>query len=108
MLGFAFVFTFISFRTVGNIKSVFFLVAMALWAGLGAFTGAGYEVAATTTPSNELHYNSTGHLILNVTKTPESAVWLEEGEQGLLVSYIFYGLTILCFILFVKHVWKAE
>ena len=107
-MGFAFVFTFISFKTVGNIKSVFFLIAMALWGGLGAITGAGYEVSATTNPSNELHYNSTGDLILNVTKTPQTAIILPAGETGLLVSYIFYGLTILCFMLVVKHIWKAE
>jgi hypothetical protein len=102
------VFTFVSFKTVGNIKSLFFLIAMALWGGLGAITGAGYEVAATTQPSNELHYNSTGNLVLNVTKSSEKMVFLPGGEQGLLVSYIFYALTILCFILIVKHIWKAE
>lgn len=107
-MAFAFIFTFVSFKTVGNIKSVFFLIAMALWGGLGAITGAGYEVSATTHPSNELHYNSTGHLILNVTKTAETMIFLPGGQEGLLVSYIFYALTILCFILVVKHIWKAE
>lgn len=108
LLFFAFVFTFFSFKTVGNIKSIFFMVSMAVWTGLSVMMAAGFEVSSKVIGGTEIVRNGTGAIIQNITKADSKNVFLANGDQTGVLSWIFMGLAILCFILFVKVVWKAE
>lgn len=108
VLGMAFIFTFGAFKSVGNVKGILHIVALALFAVLGAYTGAGFEVSTVTTSGQELHYNATGHLILNVTSPETHQVLISPGDSTFWISYVFMGLASLNLILFVKDVWMAQ
>lgn len=99
ILALAVTFTFGAFKSVGNVKGVLHIIAMALFAVLGAYTAAGYEVSVShTTTYNDgtTQWNETG-----------TDVFMSGGTGTYWISYVFMGLGMLNLILFVKDVWTA-
>lgn len=108
ILGLGFAFTFFAFKAVGNVRGILHIIAVALFAILGAYTAAGAEVSTSITGGSELHYNATGYLIENVTRADTRQVFIASGESYYWISYIFMGLASLNLIIFVKDVWSAQ
>jgi len=100
ILALAFVFTFGAFKSVGNVKGILHIVALALFAVLGAYTGAGYEIATT-------HATSYSDGVTTWTETGTD-VFMAAGDDTYWISYVFMGLASLNLILFVKDVWMAQ
>jgi hypothetical protein len=84
-------------------------LGLSMFVILGAYTAAGIEVSTISEPQgNELHYNATGDLILNVTKPATHDIFLSSGDNTYWISFVFMGMAMLNLIIFVKDVWKAE
>lgn len=92
-------FTFGAYKSVGNVKGILHIIALALFAVLGAYTAAGYEVST----SHSTTYND-GFNQWNETGTD---VFISSGSTTYWISYVFMGLAMLNLILFVKDVWTA-
>lgn len=99
LLALSVTFTFGAFKTVGNVKGILHIIAVALFAILGAYTAAGYEVSnshSTTYDDGLTQWNETG-----------TDVFISGGTDTYWISYVFMGLAMLNLILFVKDVWTG-
>ena len=99
LLALAVTFTFGAFKTVGNVKGILHIIGVALFAILGAYTAAGYEVStshSTIYDDGLTQWNETG-----------TDVFIASGTDTYWISYVFMGLAMLNLILFVKDVWTA-
>lgn len=98
------IFTFGSFRAVGNVKGVLHIVAVALFMVVSIYMVSGHEVAATTVEETALMNGTQPYLFA----TNSTTVFIAGGEESAWFGYVFLGLAGLNLILFVKDVWKAE
>ncbi len=79
-----------------SIIGIFMILAMALFVGLGAFIGAGYGVVSTSTTTD-------GTVIWT-----ETDITIPEGEDGYWFTWIFMGMAVLSFIMFIKVIWAPS
>lgn len=97
LLGLALLFSFLGMRTTENTGSMFKIIAVAMWAILAVVLGSGEGVIASVESVN----NDTGET-WNTTRT-----FIEAGESGYWMAYIFTGLAIYNLAMFVKQGWQA-
>lgn len=105
MLGFAFFFTFITFKK-GDfpLRAGLRLVAMALFCIIAVFIGSGYEIAY--------------HVDSNIHNTITNETWvggddnmiIDGGTSTSWLAYLFYGFAMMNLILIAKDftVWKEK
>ena len=106
LLALGFIFTFFAFKSVGNVKGILHIVAMALFGIMSVINLSGLEVAATSQEATVLLNQSNGALIpvlINNTDT-----FIAGGEGSAYVGWVWTGLMSMNLILFVKDVWKAD
>lgn len=88
----AFFLMFYSFKAQ-NGKGMLKMLSMALFSILAIFVGSGYEIAFTVQPGNQLTYNSTGHLVTNMTQTATEDLVLPGGTDSSWYAWLFSGFA---------------
>ena len=97
LIALALLFTFIGMRATGNTSSYFKIIAVAMWFILAVVTGSGEGVSATSSAVN----NDTG-------ETWETTrVFIEEGDSGYWMSFIFTGMAIYNLAVYVRESWMV-
>ncbi|MEO9308972.1 MAG: hypothetical protein ABI337_01600 [Nitrososphaera sp.] len=73
---------------------------------LAFYMSVDYEVGTVIQPANELHYNGTGQLVLNITKSTEKHVYISDFDTNWL-TWVYLVLGMFCMIVSM-YLWRRK